>query len=486
MDDHDFEFRFRRLADAPSLDTYLFDDVDPSGHVDWEEVILFSGGLDSLGGAVQEVLQGQRKVVLVGHNPVSKVVSRQRELAEAIGNLVGDRRRPLHVPVNINKGKTLGREFTQRSRSFLFMAIAAPVAQLFGRKRIRFYENGVTSLNLPISLHIIGGRASRTTHPRVLRAFERLLTLLADKPFEVENPFHWMTKADILRQIKSASHAGLCATAVSCGHTIERTVAHPHCGLCSQCVDRRLCALAAGLNDAEDPPGGYASDVLTGSRNGADLALVERYYGTALLIDGMTDPAAFVTEYPAVNDAIRHLGLPSSEAARKVYDLARRHASDVCGVLSRTVSKRADEVVRLAFPANSLLGIASGRSPRRERESRSTFPANGSGEAAHRLVLDSERFEARMGSCACFLGKTMEFALLDRLNRRPSLFVSYDQLREDVWEDIETEKNTIQRTVSNLRRKLKGAGLTSVVIDGEQEGHYRLVLVTSADSVTSA
>ena len=62
----------------------------------------------------------------------------------------------------------------------------------------------------------------------------------------------------------------------------------------------------------------------------------------------------------------------------------------------------------------------------------------------------------------------MEFALLDRLNRRPSLFVSYDQLREDVWEDIETEKNTIQRTVSNLRRKLKGAGLTSVVIDGEQ------------------
>jgi hypothetical protein len=265
-------------------------------------------------------------------------------------------------------------------------------------------------------------------------------------------------------------------------------VQHPHCGRCSQCVDRRLCALAAGLSEAEDPPGKYASDVLTGPRDGADLLLVERYYGTALRLDGMTDPAAFVAAYPELNDAVRYLGLPPSEAARKVYDLARRHASEVCDVLSRFVAECSRNVVRRTFPANSLLGIASGRSPRRERESRfAAFPDNGAEEAANRLVIDSEGFEARLGNLPpCFLGNTKEFALLVRLNHRPGRYVSYDQLREDVWGDIETAKNTIQRTATNLRRKLHDAGLTSVVIDGTQKGYYRLAVVTSSEPVTSA
>jgi 7-cyano-7-deazaguanine synthase in queuosine biosynthesis/DNA-binding winged helix-turn-helix (wHTH) protein len=488
LDDHEFEFGFRRLTDAPNLDAYLFDSVEASGKVDCEEVILFSGGLDSLGGAVQEILQGHRKVVLVGHNSVSKVVRRQRELADAIGNMVNERRlRPVHVPVNVNKGKRLGREFTQRSRSFLFMAIAAPVAQLFGRERIRFYENGVTSLNLPISLQIIGGRTSRTTHPRVLRSFEQLLTLLAGHPFEVENPFQWQTKIDLLRQIKAAGHAALCASAVSCGHTIRQTIEHPHCGRCSQCVDRRLCALAAGLNNEEDPPGRYASDVLTGPRDGADLVLVERYYGTALRIERIMDTAAFVSEFPEVSDAVRYLNLTPSEAARKVYDLARRHASAVCEVLGGAVAEYSDQVVRRAFPGNSLLGVASGRSPRRERESRPVaVPTNSTTDGANQLVIDPERFEARLGSKVCPLGNTYEFALLNRLNGSRGRYVEYDHLRDDVWGDIETEKNTIQRTVSNLRRKLREAGMTAVVIDGKQKGHYRLEVETSTDPVTSA
>src|SRR5581483_6930305 len=119
LDDHTVEFGFRPFVNPPSLDTYLFDDVPAAETGDWEEVVLFSGGLDSLGGAVQEILQGEHKVVLVGHNPVSKVVSRQRELAVAIGNRVPNRLRPLHVPVEVNVRRHLGVQFTQRSRSFL-------------------------------------------------------------------------------------------------------------------------------------------------------------------------------------------------------------------------------------------------------------------------------------------------------------------------------------------------------------------------------
>ena len=44
------------------------------------------------------------------------------------------------MPVHINKDKGLGREYTQRSRSFLYASIAATVAHAYGLSRIRLYE----------------------------------------------------------------------------------------------------------------------------------------------------------------------------------------------------------------------------------------------------------------------------------------------------------------------------------------------------------
>jgi DNA-binding response OmpR family regulator len=93
------------------------------------------------------------------------------------------------------------------------------------------------------------------------------------------------------------------------------------------------------------------------------------------------------------------------------------------------------------------------------------------------LTVDAETFEARFGDIPpCFLGNTIEFHLLARLNHRPGRYVSINTLRDDVWHEDDTAKNTIQRTISNLRRKLGDAGISEVVIDGSQKDHYRLVL----------
>ena len=73
----------------------------------------------------------------------------------------------------MNKDKALGREYTQRTRSFLFAALGVTFARMSGLDRLRFYENGVVSLNLPPSPQVVGARASRTTHPRVLGGFTR-------------------------------------------------------------------------------------------------------------------------------------------------------------------------------------------------------------------------------------------------------------------------------------------------------------------------
>jgi hypothetical protein len=43
--------------------------------------------------------------------------------------------------------------------------LAAVTARLFGLDRIKFFENGVLSLNLPPLAQVVGTQATRTTHP---------------------------------------------------------------------------------------------------------------------------------------------------------------------------------------------------------------------------------------------------------------------------------------------------------------------------------
>jgi 7-cyano-7-deazaguanine synthase in queuosine biosynthesis len=457
---------------------YLFDVLE--SEQDFEEVILFSGGLDSLGGAVREILQGHNKVVLVSHRPTSKILARQRELVARLNERISfSGYRPLHVAVEVNKGKRLGRDFNQRTRSFLFASVAAVVAQVFGRKRIRFYENGPISLNLPVSPQVLGGRASRTTHPRVLKGFERILKSLFSEEFQVQNPFLWSTKAELLSQIKGAGCGTLCALTSSCAHTWTQTASGPHCGRCSQCVDRRLAALSAGLTDDEDPPGYYRSNVLLGSIDGAELILSERYIGSLLQAEDIPNAAAFITRFPEVARTLRYLDEPTAQAAGRMHDLYLKHVRAIQAALVEAVRRHPECVVRRDCPINSLLGIVIGRSSQRPARTETGPVRSGGDRCPHSprvLLLDRERFEARLGRRTCFLGNTKEFLLLERLNRRPGTFVSYDGLRAEVWRDERTAKNTIQRTVSNLRRCLESERFEGVLIDGSQPGHYRLVL----------
>jgi len=475
--DDDYEFNFTRRRNPPPLSRYLFDAVEPDTGM--EEVLLFSGGLDSLGGAVREVLQGRRKVVLVSHWSNAKIYARQRQLVACLNERIASGRyHPLHVAVAVNKGKPLGRDFNQRTRSFLFAAVSAVVARVFGLSRVRFYENGPVSLNLPVSPQVLGGRASRTTHPRVLKGFEQLLTGLFEHPFRVQNPFLWDTRKEVLVGIQAADCGPLCALTSSCTHTWEQTSEQPHCGRCSQCVDRRLAALSAGLSDDEDPPQRYRSDVITAPIDGADLILAERYVGHLLQADDIADAAAFLTRYPEVTRVLRHVDEQPARAAELALDLYRRHAQAVRDGLAAATRQAADPVAWRNVPVNSLFGIAFGRpvGPGTSGDNVACRESHPSSAAPRSLVVESETFTVRLGEKSCFLGHTVEFRLLERLNRRPGLFVSIDTFRASVWKDEYTAKNTIQRTVCNLRRKLRDAGLTGILIDGGQKDHYRLIL----------
>lgn len=96
-------------------------------------------------------------------------------------------------------------------------------------------------------------------------------------------------------------------------------------------------------------------------------------------------------------------------------------------------------------------------------------------EASGGLVVDRGTFAVRWRGKTCGLGHTKEFLLIEYLHRKAGRFVPTIDLMEEVWEGDTPEQNTIQKTVSNLRRKLKDAGMGDLTIKPER-GHYALIL----------
>ncbi len=353
LSDDDYDLSFTRLQQEQPVQRY-FETVAPD--FDADEVALFSGGLDSLGGAAQAAIEEERRVVLVTHRAATKRVPAVERLVRDLGAKCGQRVRCIQV--RATKTEEVGREYTQRTRSFLYASLAAATAHLLRLDRIRFYENGVTSLNLPIAPQVLGGRATRTTHPQTLAGFARLFSLILDRPFGVENPFLWLTKTDVVRRVKDVGCAELVRASVSCSHVVESTRLYTHCGRCSQCLDRRFATLAAGLTEDQDPPEMYKIPLLTGARAvGEERTMAESFVRRALDVREM-DELQFLTAYPEATRAVRHVGLPPGEAARRVHLLFARHGEDVAAVLADGLRQEAAEFQAGTLPDTCILALA--------------------------------------------------------------------------------------------------------------------------------
>lgn len=353
LSDDDYSFEFVPLKDGPEFQSYMFGEAD-RGPGAVEEVVLFSGGLDSLAGAIEESVIVGRRVALVTHQPSSKLVPRYERLRSDLRAKA--KHAPLFVPVSINKLKALGREYTQRSRSFLYVALGASVAKAVGLSRVRFYENGVVSLNLPPSAQVVGAKATRTTHPRVLRGFAEIIAIATGAAFSVENPYAWRTKTDVVRGIVNAGCADMIRFSTSCTHTWEMTRLHPHCGSCSQCIDRRFAVLAANAQDF-DPGDGYKADLLTGERpENEKRTMLASYVETASELARISE-RDFFTRFGEVSRAIRYIAGSADEAARRIYEMYRRHGQEVSGVVDRAIAANAKEIRERTLPATSLIRL---------------------------------------------------------------------------------------------------------------------------------
>lgn len=331
MTDDKIECDFVEAERAPQAQSYLNFSAQPAAAFQIDDVVLFSGGVDSLAGVLQALATTERRVALVTHRSAPKTMRHQNDLIDRLGKTFGDRF--LWIPVLVNRKGRRGTETTQRSRSLLFASLGCVVASMLKSNRIRFFENGIVSQNLPLARPIVGTLATRTTHPQSLHLLEQLLSQVNEAPMQVGNAFEWMTKTEVVRLLKEHGQSSLLPLTVSCNHTFKRKSDVRHCGSCTQCLDRRCAVLASGLGHLERE-GDYATDVLFGTR--------ERDDEQALAIEWVRH-ARRLSQMKAGEFRIRFMGdllriahaFPDKEKAFELsHEMHSRHGRVVLEVLS--------------------------------------------------------------------------------------------------------------------------------------------------------
>ena len=359
LSDDSYEFDFR-TADAPAQpkELYFPDLIDAS--MEHDEIALFSGGVDSFSGAVDDIVTQRKSVTLVGHYSSSKVQNVQKSLIDGLKQRGFDRN-VSYIPVWVtNQGVTV-REFTQRTRSFLFACLGLVIARMSGKDSFSFYENGVVSINPPLAGDVVGGRATRTTHPKVLRGLEALFSTLLNRSIQIWTPFQWLTKKEVTLKIRDAGMADMLAMTNSCSRPRIWTEKQKHCGVCSQCIDRRFGVLAAGMGEHE-PAENYMRDLLLADRSADDEMRMALSYVSFFQRVGATSKKRFLVDFPEVVSALdKFPDTAPDEVGNRLYDLFQRHAQAVEAVITDSVAKHSRALFRNELPAGSLLATCFSR-----------------------------------------------------------------------------------------------------------------------------
>jgi hypothetical protein len=359
LSDDEYAFEFAMLNERQEFQGYLeFSGADVDSFSP-DEVTMFSGGLDSFAGSIEELVANDKSIALVSHRSATKLASGQKRLIDELRKRVSANR-ILYIPVWANLDGTLGKESTHRTRSFLYAALGSVTARLFNLDRIKFFENGVMSLNLPPVMQVVGARATRTTHPHVLHGFRTLMSALFGREFDVVNPFAWMTKAEVVASIAANGFADLIPDTRSCTRVRDMTILHPHCGHCSQCIDCRFAVLAARQGQ-NDPVDAYKVELFTGEwPAGLDREMVLAYVRSASEVNRMTD-IAFFSRYGEASRAVGFYSEPAGTVAERIFDLHRRHAAAVCRVFDGAISSYAAALREGSLPSSCLLSLVVGQ-----------------------------------------------------------------------------------------------------------------------------
>lgn len=261
-------------------------------------VVLLSGGLDSLIGAIDLATAGRKAFA------VSNIVRGDGDNQVEFASMIGGGLR--HLALNHNATPPWDKEPSQRARSLIFIAfgvLAATALKAYhDGGEVPFYvcENGFIAINPPLTGARIGSLSTRTAHPEFLNRIREILAA-ANLRVHIENPYEHKTKGEMLKECGNQEMIENCATkSVSCGR--YRVFNYKHCGRCVPCQVRRAAFLAWGLPDTtfykyfslgkDDAEHSNFDDIRSVSMAINEVAIdgLDAWLGSALAYPKMGDP----------------------------------------------------------------------------------------------------------------------------------------------------------------------------------------------------
>ena len=214
------------------------------------QVNLFSGGMDSLIGAIDYMTDHPDGKLFLASHYDSNMSARpeQNKLKELFAQKFTKQFCFIQA-VMIDPGLSI--ENSCRSRSLMFISIALIVAS-YSNCDVVVPENGSVSLNYPLSASRRSSCSTRTTHPVFLKQLNDLVALLGLSS-RIDNPYVKMTKGEMVQYCSDKSYLlQIVSESNSCGKKSKRQFFNDnslatHCGHCMPCMYRR--AALIGEND---------------------------------------------------------------------------------------------------------------------------------------------------------------------------------------------------------------------------------------------
>jgi 7-cyano-7-deazaguanine synthase in queuosine biosynthesis len=244
---------------------------DPNEPKSFHAVTLLSGGLDSLIGTIDFLERHPDcNTILVGHYDYPGPGSQQSALYSVLRTKYP--RRTKLVQVRVSQKPMKNAETSLRSRSIVFLGLGLYVAsQINGSVPLLAPENGLISLNLPLTPSRIGSCSTRTMHPFYLNTFRSIVRDLGFKN-EIVNPLELKTKGECVTGCGNLSLLGaLTSKTVSCSHSTRRQLWKrrnaANCGYCVPCLFRRAALHTAKLDNGMEYGIDVCADELTVSSN---------------------------------------------------------------------------------------------------------------------------------------------------------------------------------------------------------------------------
>lgn len=330
-------------------------------------VCMFSGGLDSLMGAVR-LLDAGESVLLVGHHADSVSSTAQRELFDELHRRFGNRVELIQCGIrqSTRRHPTFElpeiefKEDSHRARSFLFLALGFAVASGAAVDRVVLAENGLIALNPPLGASRVGSLSTRTAHPRFLGNLLSCVHSLGAFGGRLENPFLYQSKTDIMSGMEDWLEP-LVLRSVSCAHaaTSVRWAGRSgvlHCGYCVPCIYRRVALMSVNLDDPAD----YCEDIFRKLHNltetkQVDMRFLVRFAMRVACAGAVQLRSLVVSHGTFPADIGRHIGPYEAVDYRPWAAMLSRWADDFLSRLDQCGSAG----------TKRLLGVTTRRQPQR-------------------------------------------------------------------------------------------------------------------------